>query len=341
LWKEGDIFTLSPPESPENPPDCLERKIILGEEVSVWTPDLSSGLFLLTSLIFKLTPVIFPGFSFALSLYPSRTGISAGPGESDPDFTLEGGELQASAVHNKKANLGVEETTSRVQKEGLKEYKNVFNLDDASGSDFPKTPEEPSKKNKTWKKKKIAGYSCCFFLFLIAGLLIFSKAGLEPTFPSFNISKNNDTDFPLLRVQLESRGEKIYPMQDLREENPSKTQLPISSSHDGSSSNLSSVNLDDRAENVSPELQGLIKETNNSSEVGNAGAGNGTEGNESIGNGIMENKSVENGIAENESTVNGTLENKNIENEVIEYENIGKRVLENESACNEALKLEF
>ncbi|HII92573.1 MAG TPA: hypothetical protein HA262_10520 [Methanosarcina sp.] len=98
LWKEGDIFDLSIPKSPKssknpkNPkdlkspknsaspknlesagnfPDCLERKVLSREGVSILTQDLSSGLFLLAGLIFNLKPVLFPGFSLALSLYPS------------------------------------------------------------------------------------------------------------------------------------------------------------------------------------------------------------------------------------------------------------------------------
>lgn len=269
LWKEEDISALSPPKSTGNLPDCLEKKVLSGEEVSVWTPDLSNGLFLLAGLIFKLKSILFPGFSFALSLYPSQTDISAGPGETDPDFTFEGGKIRASAAHDNKANPV--EMRKRGQKESLKEYRNAFNLDDVPGSDFPKTQKEPSKKNKTWKKKKIAGYACCFFLFLIAGLLILSKAGLEPTFPSFNISKNNDTNFPPFRVQLEIRGDINPRIQDIRDENTPKTQLPMYSSHGSGSYNLSSVNLDDRAENVSSKLKYLIKETNNSSEIDNAG----------------------------------------------------------------------
>lgn len=170
-------------------------------------------------MIFKLKPVLFPIFSLALSLYPSQTDISAGPGELDPDFMFEGGKIRASAANDKKVNPV--EMRGKIQKESLKEYslkeyRNAFNLDDVSGSDFPKTQEEPSKKNKTWKKKKIAGYACCFFLFLIAGLLILSKAELEPTFPLFNISKNNDTNFPPFRVQLEIRGDINPRIQDLR-----------------------------------------------------------------------------------------------------------------------------
>lgn len=337
LWKEGDIFTLSPPENAGNPSDCLERKILSGEEVSVWTLDLSSGLFLLAGLIFKLKPVLFPGFSFALSLYPSRTGISAGPGESEPDFRLEGGEIRVSAGFGKKANQ--KEITGQIQEKSLKEHKNVSNSDHSHGNDSSKTQESAR------KKKKIAGYACCFFLFLITGLLILSKAGLEPVFISLNVSKNNGTDFPPFLIQIEIQGDINPRILDLRNETTSKTQLPISSSPGGGSSNLPSVNLDDRAENVSLELQDLIKETNNSSEVGNA-AGNGTAGNESVGNksaGNMtsENKNLEKGVPENESTGYGILENKSVENEVLENESIGNGVLENESACNEALKLEF
>lgn len=88
-----------------------------------------------------------------------------------------------------------------------------------------------------------------FFLFLIAGLLILSKTGLELTFPSFNISKNNDTNFPSFRVQLEIRGDISPRIQDLRNENTSNTQLQLSSSPGGGSSNLSSVNLDEKDEN--------------------------------------------------------------------------------------------
>lgn len=349
LWKEGDIFDLATPKSPtsaENLPDCLEKKVISREEVSILTPDLSSGLFLLADLIFNLKSGLYPGFSLALSLYPSQTDISAGPGEPDPDFTFEGGKIRASTAHDKKANPV--EMTDQIQEKGLKKHKNVFNLDDMPCSVFPKTLEEPSKKKKTWKKKKIAGYACCFFLFLIAGLLILSKAGLEPTFPSINISKNNDTNFPPFRIQLEIRGEINPRIQDLRSENTSKTQLPISSFPGGGSPNLSSVNLDERAENVSLELQDLIKENSNSSEIGNAGGGNVTAGNESVGNvilekqsldnGILENQSLDNRIPENKSTVNGTLENKNLEDKVLENESIGNKVLENESMFNKALK---
>jgi len=351
LWKEGDIFDIFPPKSAGNLPDCLEKKVLSGEEVSVWTPDLSNGLFLPAGLIFKLKSIIFPGFSFALSLYPSQTDISAGPGETDPDFTFEGGKIRASTAHDKKANLV--EMRDQIQEKSLKEYKNVFNLNDAHGNDFPKTQEAPPKKNKIWQKKRIAGYACCFFLFLIAGFLILSKAGLEPTFPSFNISKNNDTNFPPFRVQLEIRGDINSLIQDLRNENTSNTQLPISSFPGGGSFNLPSVKPDDRAENVSPKLKYLIKETNNNSEVGNAGASNGTAGNESaenesIGNEISENKNLENeilenqslekGIPENKSNGYGVMENKSVENEVLEKESIGNRVLENESLCNEALK---
>lgn len=293
VWKEGDIFDLFPPKSAGNLPDCLEKKVLSGKEISVWTPDLSNGLFLLTGLIFKLKSIIFPGFSFALSLYPSQTDISAGPGETDPDFTFEGGKIRASAANDKKANPV--EMRGKIQKESLKEYRNAFNLDDLSGSDFPKTSEAPSKKNKTWQNKRIAGYACCFFLLLIAGFLILSKAGLEPTFPSFNISKNNDTNFPPFRIQLEIRGNINPQIQDMRNENTPKTQLPMYSSHGGGSSNLYSVNLDDRAENVFPKLTYLIK-TNNSSEVGNAGVSN-----ESAGDVTLENKNLENGILENQS----------------------------------------
>ena len=311
LWKEGDIFDLFPPKSAGNLPDCLEKKVLLGEEVSVWTPDLSNGLFLLAGLIFKLKSIIFPGFSFALSLYPSQTDISAGPGETDPDFTFEDGKIRASAAHDNKANPV--EMRKRVQKESLKEYRNAFNLDDVQGSDFPKIMETPPKKNKTWQKKRIAGYACCFFLFLIAGFLILSKAGLEPTFPSFNISKNNDTNYPPFRVQLELRGDINPRIQYLKNENTPNTQLPIYSSPGCGSFNLSSVNLDDRAENVSPKLKYLIKEINNSSEVDNASVSNGTAGNES----------AENESAGNESAGNVTLENKNLENKIPENESNG------------------
>lgn len=321
LWKEEDIFALSPPENARNSPDCpesLERKVLSGEKVSIWTADLSSGLFLLAFLISRFNPVLFTSFSLSLSLYPLKTDISAGPGESDPDFTLEGGELRASAVRNKKANLEVEKTTDRVQKEKLKEYKSVSNSYHLTGSDSSKTQEEPSKMNKTWKKKKIAGYACCFFLFLITGLLILSKAGLEPVFISLNVSKNNSTDFPPFLTQIEIRGDINPRILDLRDENTSKMRSPISSSPGGGSSNLSSVNLDDRADNVSPKLQNLITETNSSSEVDNAGAGSSTSwneiaGNESEWNSVQENKSLENGIPENESTGYGIMENKSVE----------------------------
>ncbi|AKB51528.1 hypothetical protein MSBRW_2275 [Methanosarcina barkeri str. Wiesmoor] len=330
LWKEEDIFSFFPPKSAGNLPDCLEKKVISREEISVWIPNLSNGIFLLTGLIFKLKSIFFPGFSLSLSLYPSQTNISAGPGELDPDFTFEGGKILASAAHDKKANLEMDETIGRVQKKGLKEYKDVFNLDDMSGVDFPKSPEEPSKKNKTWKKKKIAEYACCFFLFLIAGFFILSKAGLEPTFLSFNISKNNDTNFPPFRIQLEIRGDINSRVQYLRDKNTSNPQLPTSKSRGGGSPNLSSVNLEDKAENDSLELQDLIKETNNSSEVGNAGVGNASVGNAGVGNGTAgnesaenvtsENKNLENGIPENESNGYGILENKNVENEALENE---------------------
>ncbi|HII92572.1 MAG TPA: hypothetical protein HA262_10515 [Methanosarcina sp.] len=144
--------------------------------------------------------------------------------------------------------------TDQIQEEDLKKYKNIVNLDDMPGSVFPKTLEEPSKKNKIWQKKKIAGYACCFFLFMMAGLLILSKAGLEPGFLSFNISKNNGTYFPLFRVQLEIREDINSQTQDLRNENTSKMQLPVSSFPGNGSSNWSSVNLVERAQNSSHKL---------------------------------------------------------------------------------------
>jgi hypothetical protein len=392
LWKEGDIFDLSIPKSPKssknskNPkdlkslknsasagnfPDYLERKVLSREGVSILTPDLSSGLFLLAGLIFKLKAVLFPDFSLALSLYPSKTDISVGPGEFDPDFTFEGGEIRISAANNKKENPEEKnEITERIQEEGLKEYENIynynhFNSDHPVGSASSKIQEASSKKNKIWQKKKVAGYTCCFFLFLMAGILVLSKAGLEPGFISFNISKNNGTDFPPFRAQLETREDINSQTQDLRNENTSKMQLPIPSFPGDGSSNRFSVNPVERAQNRSHKPKDLVKEINNSSEVGNevagssAGAGNDAARNESTGNGTLESQNAENqnvenqnietgipknegngyGIPENKSLENDILENKSIGNKVLENKSIGNKVLENGSSCNEAIKL--
>jgi hypothetical protein len=386
LWKEGDIFDLSIPKNPKsskspkntkgskslknsespknsksagNFPDFLERKVLSREGVSILTPELSSGLFLLVGLIFNLKSVLFPDFSLALSLYPSKTDISVGPGEFDPDFTFECGEIRISSVHNKKENPEEKnEITERIQEEGLKEYENIsncnhFNSDHPVGSASSKIQEASSKKNKIWQKKKIAGYTCCFFLFLMAGLLILSKAGLEPGFLSFNISKNNGTDFPPFRVQLEIR-EDINPrIQDLRNENTSKMQLSISSFPGNGSSNRFSVNPVERAQNSSHKPEDLVKETNNSSEVGSAGdgssagAGNDAARNESTGNGTLENQNVENqnvenqnietGIPKNKGNGCGIPDNKSVENDILENKSTGNKVLENEDMCKNAL----
>lgn len=394
LWKEGDIFDLSIPKNPKsskspknsaspknskslknsaspknlendgNFPDILERKVLSREGVSILTQDLSSGLFLLAGLIFKLKSVLFPDFSLALSLYPSKTDISVGPGEFDPDFLFEGGEIRISSVHNKKENPEEKnEITERIQEEGLKEYENIsnynyFNSDHPVGIASSKIQEASSKKNKIWQKKKIAGYTCCFFLFLMAGLLVLSKAGLEPGFLSFNISKNNGTDFPPFRVQLEIREDINSQTQDLRNENTSKRQLPVSSFPGDGSSNRSSVNSVERAQNSSHKLKDLVKEINNSSEVGNevagssAGAGNGAARNESTGNGTLENQNLENqniemgvpknkgngcGIPENKSVENDIQESKSVGNDIQESKSIGNKVLENEDVCKKAL----
>ncbi|AKB81262.1 hypothetical protein MSBR3_0684 [Methanosarcina barkeri 3] len=366
LWKEGDIFDLFIPKSPKNLknsknpkglkspknsaspknsknlknsaspknlenagnfPDFLERKVLSREGVSILTQDLSSGLFLLAGLIFKLKSVLFPDFSLALSLslYPSKTDISVGPGEFDPDFSFESGEIRISSVHNKKENPEEKnEIIERVQEEGLKDHENIsnynyFNSDHPVGSASSKIQEASSKKNKIWQKKKIAGYACCFFLFVMAGLLILSKAGLEPGFLSFNISKNNGTDFPPFRVQLEVREDINSQTQDLRNENTSKMQLPVSSFPGNGSSNRFSVNPVERAQNSSHKPEDLVKETNNSSEVGDegagssAGAGNGAAGNESIGNGILESQNVESQNVENQNVKNQNVENQNLE----------------------------
>lgn len=362
LWKEGDIFDLSIPKnpksskSPKNPkgskspknsksagnfPDYLERKVLSREGVSILTQGLSSGLFLLAGLIFSLKSVLFPGFSLALSLYPSKTDISVGPGELDPDFSFEGGEIRISSAHNKKENPEEKnEITERIQEEGLKEYENIsnynhFNLDHPVGSASPKIQETSSKKNKIWQKKKIAGYTCCFFLFLMAGLLILSKAGLEPGFLSFNISKNNSTDFPPFRVQVEIRGDINPRIQDLRNENTSKMQLPVSSFPGNGSSNRSSVNPVERTQESSHKPKNLVKETNNSSEVSDevagsiAGAGNGAARNESTGNGTLESQNVENQNVENQNIETGIPKNEGNGSEIPENKSVENDILEN------------
>ncbi|HET8687455.1 MAG TPA: hypothetical protein VFM18_12445, partial [Methanosarcina sp.] len=126
LWKEGDIYPLSL-ENPKKPPAFLERKVLSGEKVSVLTPDLSGGLSMLAYLIFKLKSVFLPNISLALSFYPSKTDISAGPGETVPDFTLEDGEIQFYTVDNEMANS--EGIISQIQKDGIKEQKAIFDSD--------------------------------------------------------------------------------------------------------------------------------------------------------------------------------------------------------------------
>lgn len=196
LWKEGDILTLSSLENPVNPPTCLERKVLSGEQVSVWTHDLSGGISLLAYLIFKLKSVLLPSFSFALSLYPCNTNISAGPGEFDFDFTLEGGEILSYAV-DKSANS--EEMLSQIQKDGIKEQKDILDTNNLPGSNYSKARYVNRKKDKVEQRTKIVIYVCSFFLFLllvlkflllivgllllIIRLLLLSKISLELAFP--------------------------------------------------------------------------------------------------------------------------------------------------------------
>ncbi|WP_170943401.1 hypothetical protein [Methanosarcina spelaei] len=176
---------------------------------------------------------------------------------------------------------------------------------------------------------------------------------MEPVFLSFNISKNNGTDFPPFRVQLEIREDINSQTQDLRNENTSKMQLPVSSFPGNGSSNRFSVNPVERTQNSSHKPKDLVKETNNSSEVGNevagssAGAGNDAARNESTGNGTLENQNVENqnvenqnietGIPKNESNGYGIPENKSLEDDILENKSTGNKVLENEDMCKNAL----
>lgn len=335
LWKEGDLFSLSPQESSRTLTTSLERKILSGEQVSIWTPDLPDGISFLACLISRLKHIDFQGFSLALSLYPSGTDISAGPGETDPDFTLERGEVRASEVPDEKVNP--EEAIGQIQKEVAQEQKIVYSPDSApdpdivSGRDSSKTQKLSPKKSKTRQKEKIAGYTCCFLLFLIAGLLLLPKAGLELPFPSLSVSINSDRDSFSFQVQLETMSENSSKLKETKDENKSETRLQVSGSPSDSSSNLSQVPLYSKTGNLSPQLQDIRKETSNKSEVNNKNPYRDSAGNESMGNGATGNRSMKNEIPENESIGNGILENRN---GTLENRTMGNELLENKSSSS-------
>lgn len=194
LWKEEDIYTLSL-ESLKKPPAFLERKVLTGEKVSVLTPDLSSGLSMLACLFFKLKSVLLPNFSIALSLYPSKTDVSVGPGETVPDFTLESGEIRFYAVDNEKANS--EGIISQIQKEGIEEHKDILDFNNIPGNGYSNARNEGREKNKIKQGTKIIIYAFIFslllmvkfllliveFFHLTVGLLLLSKIGLYFVFP--------------------------------------------------------------------------------------------------------------------------------------------------------------
>ena len=61
---------------------------------SVRVSKIEDGVLLLLGLVSGLKPALHLPFSFTLSLYPSGLDLSAGPGEPDPDFFLENGNLR-------------------------------------------------------------------------------------------------------------------------------------------------------------------------------------------------------------------------------------------------------
>jgi len=68
--------------------------LLSNQPVSVRVSKIEDGVLLLLGLVSGLKPALHLPFSFALSLYPSGLDLSAGPGEPDPDFFLENGNLR-------------------------------------------------------------------------------------------------------------------------------------------------------------------------------------------------------------------------------------------------------
>ncbi|KKH46960.1 hypothetical protein [Methanosarcina sp. 1.H.A.2.2] len=94
LWEAGDLEGIHTTGVPTKSIAYPAGKLLSGQRVSVRTSDLSNGIPFIGSLISKFSPLNFLDFSFALSLSPSPVDSSVSPGEPDPDFYLESGEVR-------------------------------------------------------------------------------------------------------------------------------------------------------------------------------------------------------------------------------------------------------
>ncbi len=94
LWEAGDLEIIHTTDTPIKSIAYPAGKLLSGQRVSIRASDLSTGIPFMGGLISKFSSLNSPDFSFALSLSPSSVDISVSPGEPDPDFYLEAGEVR-------------------------------------------------------------------------------------------------------------------------------------------------------------------------------------------------------------------------------------------------------